>query len=119
MKNMKKVTFFLFSCLGFANLPTHCDYGRDITTPVLTGAAIGGLAGGGRGAAYGALGGLAVGSMVASSRRRYDYDNYETQQARKARRKHRSIKQQLEDCMDENEALKEEISVLQKQLRKR
>jgi len=124
MKTMKKIIFFVFSCIAFANLPTHCFYYDGRPSGALTGAAIGGLAGGRKGAAIGL--GVGAFSDIASSaatnnRRRQSDDDYyyERQERRKAQKRHRSVKQQLEDCEDENDALKDEIKSLQRQLQKK
>src|SRR5579862_3798397 len=114
MKTMKKIIFFVFSCIAFSNA-THCFSNNGRPNYALTGALVGGAASGGsgKGFGYGLLAGAALDAATAPTydSREYRSDDdyyYERQERRKAQKKHRSVKQQLEDCEDENDALKDE-----------
>ncbi len=111
MKTMKKIFFFVFSCIALSNLSMHCFYNDG--NNMWRGAAIGGLAGGRKGAAIG----LGVGAMsdIASNaatdnqrRRRYDDDDYYYDKRR--RRKENRSRRDLER---ENEELRQRLDELE------
>jgi hypothetical protein len=113
MKTMKKVIFFVFS-IAFANIPTHCFYNDG--NNMWRGAAIGGLAGGRRGAAIGlGVGAMTdvAGSAAADSRRRryYDDDDYYYEKRRKyISSKNRRSKPSYEELQQRNAELEDRLA---------
>jgi hypothetical protein len=110
MKSIKKVIFFLFSCIAL-NLSTHCFYNDG--NNAWRGAAIGGLAGGRKGAAIG----LGVGAFsdiasnaAADNRRRRYYDDDEDYYERRRSRKRRKLEEHNEDLQRENEDLRNRLN---------
>jgi len=92
------------------------DPGASIMGGTATGALIGGAAGGGRGAAIGAGVGFGLGAMSAAARSG-DRGYYRERRGYIGRhRDRRSLREQLNDCMQENEQLRQENSQLMQQL---
>jgi len=105
MNTINKITLFLCSCIAISHLSTQCFFNGRGPNNAFTGAAIGGLAGGRKGAAIGLGVGAftdVVGSAVADDNRRRDDDEYYRYKRSKRRRKD----DELEDLRRENEELK-------------
>lgn len=103
---------FVFTCLTLSNLTTYGFFYNDGGYPsnTLSGAAIGGLAGGRKGAAIGLGVGAGMDMMGAAARandrRRYD-DDY--------RGRRRSRRQQQRDLENENAELKARLEQYERQ----
>jgi hypothetical protein len=102
MKTISKIILLIFTCLALSNVSTNCFFYNDGGYPnnTLSGAAIGGLAGGRKGAAIGLGVGAGMdmmGAAARSNRGRYD-DDY--------RSSRRSRKPSYRDLQDENADLK-------------
>ena len=102
MNNSKKIIFFIFSCIAFTNI--YCFYNDG--NNAWRGAAIGGLAGGRKGAAIGlgvgAFTDITSNAAADSRRRRYyddqDQDNYYYNKRRKyLSNKNRNLEQENEE----------------------
>lgn len=107
MKSINKILFFVFSCITFTNV--YCFYNDG--NNAWRGAAIGGLAGGRKGAAIG-LGVGAFSDIASNRRRRYDdEDNYYYNKRRKylSNNKRRTSKQSYQDLQAENEELRRQL----------
>lgn len=115
MKTTKKITFFLLSCIAFSNLPTHCFYNDG--NNIWRGAAIGGLAGGRRGAAIGLGVGAAtdiIGNAAADADRRRYEDSYYYNKRRNYLGKHRQLAKENEDLQRKNEELQQRLDELKR-----
>jgi hypothetical protein len=92
MKNTNKLALFIFICLTVSNLPIYSFFYNDGGYPnnTLSGAAIGGLAGGRKGAAIGLGVGAGMDMMGAAARndrrRRDDDDYYSRKRSRRSQR---------------------------------
>jgi hypothetical protein len=90
MKTINKIMILVFTCLALSNELAHCFFYNNNGYPsnTLSGAAIGGLAGGRRGAAIGLGVGAGMDMIGAAARnndrRRYD-DDYRYRRSRKSR----------------------------------
>lgn len=90
MKSINKIMLFVITCLALSNITTNCFFYNDGGYPnnTLSGAAIGGLAGGRKGAAIGLGVGAGMdmmGAAARSNRRRYDDDYRSSRYSRKSR----------------------------------
>ena len=91
MKTINKIMLFVITCLALSSATTHCFFYNDGGYPsnTLSGAAIGGLAGGRKGAAIGLGVGAGMdimGAAARSDRRRYDDGYYRDRSYRRSRR---------------------------------
>lgn len=112
MNSFKKVILLL--SIAFANLPTHCFYNDG--NNAWRGAAIGGLAGGRKGAAIGlgvgAFSDIASNAAADNRRRRYydDEDDYYYNKRRRYSNKNRKSKLSYEELEQRNAELEDRLA---------